>query len=163
MPSACRRVPVITAIAAVFACSALTRAEAASRHATDSVVIVNSGSTNRAGFQIVVERSGRAEYTAKPRRFGPQSGEVPGTVRKELPRALVLRLYSDLKAAQPLSSLPEPRCMKSVSFGTTLTLQFNGQKTPDLSCGDGGNSSFQALIRDVKEIVAAFGAGRPSL
>ncbi len=75
---------------------------------------------------------------------------------------MVLRLYSDLNAAQPLSSLPEPRCMKSVSFGTTLTLQFNGQKTPDLSCGDGGNSSLRALIRDVKEVVAAFGAGRPS-
>jgi hypothetical protein len=46
--------------------------------------------------------------------------------------------------------------MKSVSFGVTMTVEFNGEKTPDLGCGGGDNSSLQALIRDVKEIVALF-------
>lgn len=157
MLCAYRRVPVVTAIAVAFACGASPNATGLFAKGTDSAVIVDSGSTNTAGYRIVVERSANAEYIATPRRYGPQSHESGGTVRKNLPRALVARFYSDLKAAQPLSSLPEPHCMKSVSFGVTMTVEFNGEKTPDLGCGGGGNSSLQALIRDVKEIVALFG------
>jgi hypothetical protein len=128
--------------------------------AADSAVIVNSGSTNTAGFRIVVERSGNAEYTAMPRGINPQPAQPESTkaARRPVADALVQRLYTDLEAAKPLASLPQPRCMKSASFGTRLTIELGGLATPDLSCGDGSSPKLRALIRDANEIVALFSA-----
>jgi hypothetical protein len=126
----------------------------------DSAVIVNSGSTNKAGFRIVVERSGNAEYAAIPRGLNPQPAqpESTKTAHGPVPDALVQRLYSDLEAAKPLASLPQPRCMKSASFGFRLTIELGSLETPDLSCGDGNSPKLRALIRDANEIVALFSA-----
>jgi len=121
----------------------------------DAATIVNSGSTNRAGFRIVVERSGAAEFTATPRRRVVQPGPM-APIQMTVPRALTERFYADLKAASPLASLAEMHCMKSVSFGSVLTVALGGDESPDLSCGDGGNVVFGNLIRDVNEIVALF-------
>src|SRR5271155_822560 len=121
-----------------------------------SVTIVNSGSTNTGGFQIVVENSGEAEYTSKPPRVRLQKDEAPKTTHKTLSKSLAERLYNDIKTARPLSALPPQHCMKSMSFGTRLTIQFGGDESPDLTCGDGGNSKLQTLIRDADEIVKSF-------
>jgi hypothetical protein len=119
--------------------------------------IVDSGSTNSAGFRIVVDRSGQADYTTTPRKNSPQTQDKGGTKRLQLSRELADRFYTDLKAAKPFSSLPAQHCMKSASFGTTISIEFGGEKTPDLNCGDGGNGKLQAIIRDANEIVALFG------
>jgi hypothetical protein len=124
--------------------------------AADVAVIVNSGSTNTVGFRIVVERSGKAEFTGGPRRSGRSPDERPRQMDRELPDTLVRRFYSDLDAAKPLSSLPNRRCMKSASFGTKLTIEFSGEETPDLSCGSGDNASLQALVQDANEILKLF-------
>ena len=119
----------------------------------DAATILDSGSTNRPGFRIVVAQSGLAELTSMPRK----SGEKPEPVeplRRMLPAAVLNRFYGDLKTAKPLASLPAVHCMKSASFGSTLTVAFAGEQTPDLSCGDGGNAAMSRLIRDVNEIVA---------
>jgi hypothetical protein len=121
-----------------------------------TVTIVNSGSTNTAGFQIVVEKSGEAEYTARPRRFGFDKNQAPKTIQKTIPKSLAERLYSDVDAARPLASLPPRHCMKSASFGTRLTLQAGDDESPDLSCGDGGSAKLKALIGDAREIVKIF-------
>jgi hypothetical protein len=121
-----------------------------------SVTIVNSGSTNSAGFRIVVEKSGAAEYTQRPRRSALSQGETPKTVRKTVPESLAKTLYDDVSAAHPLASLPAHGCMKSASFGTRLTIRFGEDESPDLSCGDGGNAKLQALIRDANQIVNIF-------
>ncbi len=136
-----------TMVAAVFVAGACL---------AQTVSIVNSGSTNTAGFRIVVEKSGNAEYTGQPRRFPIGRSETAKTIRKTIPKALAERLYSDVKAAQPLSALPERHCVKSVSFGTRLTIETKGDVSPDLSCGDGGNEKLKALIRDADEIVKMF-------
>jgi hypothetical protein len=118
-----------------------------------AVTIADSGSTNRAGFRIVVERSGKAEMTVIPRR----SGAAEQTVEGKIAAAETERLFADVEAARPLSGLPKTHCMKSVSFGSTRTIEFEGARSPDLSCGDGGNAALRDLIRDVREIVAQFG------
>src|SRR5215469_6345920 len=109
----------------------------------NQATIVNSGSTNTAGFRIALRRSGAAEYTSVPRGVNTRSGEPekaePEKSGREIPKDLAMRLFADLEAAKPLSSLPAPHCMKSKSFGTRLTIEFGGEATPDLSCGDGGN------------------------
>jgi hypothetical protein len=124
--------------------------------AADVAVIVNTGSTNAPGFRIVIERSGNAEFTAGPPRPNRSPNEKPKQTQRKLPDALAERLYSDLDAAKPLSSLPNQRCAKSVSFGTKLTIEIGGQETPDLSCGPGDNARLQALVRDANEIVKLF-------
>jgi hypothetical protein len=121
----------------------------------DVVTIVDSGSTNRAGFRIVVDREGVAHMTSMPRRSrAPQ--EQSESVERVLSPVLVKRFRADLEAAQPLAALPEVRCMKSVSFGSRLNIAFGGEQTPDLRCGDGGNAVLRNLIRDADEIVALF-------
>ena len=123
---------------------------------SDSATIVNSGSTNRSGFRITIDRSGAAEWTSSPRKFGPQREPQPESIKKSLPRVTADRFFADLATAKPLSALPAGHCMKSVSFGSTLAILFAGEQTPDLSCGDGVNPAIRDLIRDANEIVAIF-------
>ena len=120
--------------------------------AAGDAVIVNSGSTNTEGFRIVVEQSGKAVYTQTPRKSDTQVKSRS----LDLPQALVKRLYSDLDAGKPLAELPGGHCMKSASFGSSLTIEFAGEKTPDLSCPDHGNPRLQVLIKDANEIVKLF-------
>ncbi|HLH38609.1 MAG TPA: hypothetical protein VKX39_05630 [Bryobacteraceae bacterium] len=116
-----------------------------------TVTIVNTGSTNTSGFQIAVEKSGKAQY--RQRRGAPQKLE------KKIPAALAKRLYKDVKAARPLPALPAPYCVKSASFGTRTYIDFGSEESPDLSCGDAGDARLRDLIRDVDEIVALFRNG----
>jgi hypothetical protein len=116
--------------------------------AGNTAVIVDSGSTNLPGYRIAVEKSGKATYT-------PTRGAAKAK-KKNLSKSLTQRFYKDLDAAKPLSGLTVPPCMKSASFGSTRTVEFAGAKTPDLSCGDGGNAKIAALAKDAAEIVKAF-------
>jgi hypothetical protein len=127
----------------------------ASPQELETVTIINSGSTNRPGFRITIDRSGAAEMTTAPRKFGPpEMRQQLEPIRRTLPRASVDRFFADLTTAKPLTALPPVHCMKSVSFGSTLTVAFGSEQTPDLSCGDGGNPALRDLIRDANEIVA---------
>jgi hypothetical protein len=121
----------------------------------DTATITDSGSTNRPGFRIVVDHSGGAELTATTRKLSTSQQQIK-PIRRMLPRATVERFHADLNAAKPLTSLPEVHCMKSASFGSTLTVAFSGEQSPDLRCGDGGNVAMRNLIRDANEIIALF-------
>jgi hypothetical protein len=119
----------------------------------DPATISDSGSTNRPGFRIVVDRSGAAEFTSVPRRSGAQPAQ-PAPIRQTLPHELVEAFYADLQAAKRLDSLPAVRCAKSASFGSVLTVALGQDQTPDLNCGDGGNAAMRDLIRETKQIVS---------
>ena len=112
-----------------------------------AAVIVDSGSTNAPGFRIVVKPSGKAELTSRN-----------VTKRSQVPEVLAKRFYADLEALKPLSNIPARHCMKSASFGTTRTIQYGGQESPDLSCGGHGDARLEALIQDTNEIVSALAA-----
>jgi hypothetical protein len=114
---------------------------------TKTAVIVDSGSTNTAGFKIVVEKSGKAVYTESAR---------TAAIHRKISADLVRRLFADLEAGKPLADLPHRPCMKSASFGTTMTIEFSGQTTPDLSCRSGADAKLQALIDDADQIVKVF-------
>jgi hypothetical protein len=119
----------------------------------DAATIVDSGSTNRSGFRIVIDQTGAAEMTVVPRGFGARQAP-PEAVQRKLPPALVDRFYSSLKSAKPLAALPAEHCAKSASFGSKMTVSFGGEETPDLNCGDGGNAVLADLIKEVGEITA---------
>ncbi len=130
--------------------SVVRAAPKAARPVETNLVIVDSGSTNTDGFQIEVPRSGVAVMRTVRRTGEPATAS---TKKVQLPAAMVRRLYEDLRAALPLAALPVVHCMKSASFGTSMTIQWGKEQTPDLNCGDGGNRAMANLIRDVQEIL----------
>ncbi|MDQ6766231.1 MAG: hypothetical protein M3Z41_00230 [Candidatus Eremiobacteraeota bacterium] len=107
-----------------------------------SAVILNTGSTNASGYRIVVTPGGLAEYVTSTAR-------ATGSVAPEL----ATKLLADLKAAAPLQQLPHSACMKSASFGTSLFVWWNHQRSPDLSCP--ADARGRALQSDAQQIAQA--------
>jgi hypothetical protein len=138
---------LVASFAAAALCSGLSFASPADKKATDPAVIVNSGSTNVPGYRIAVDRSGKVR--------GAYSNGNELKQKHRVPASLVKQFYADLDAAQPLASQPHGICAKSASFGSTLTIEFHNQKTPDLSC-PGDNAKLQSLGRDAQKIINSF-------
>ncbi len=118
--------------------------------------IVNSGSTNTQGYAIFVTPSGVTFSHAGtvPRVNGALS--IMGLMSKgRISKAKADKFYSDIKAAVPLARLPVDHMFRSVSFGTSTYVKYNGQQTPDLSSP--ADARGQALAADVKVITAALG------
>jgi hypothetical protein len=91
----------------------------------NAAVIVNSGSTNITGYQILVNPNGSATYTI---------GRATPAPIQMLPASTTQTFFHDLAAAQPFNKLPVEHCMTSVSFATKTYIRFQGSVTPDLSC-----------------------------
>jgi hypothetical protein len=108
-------------------------------------LIVNSGSTNRAGYRLRVYADGTTAL---------QQGDVP--IKKRIPAELVTRFFADLKAAGPLDRLQLPHCMKSTSFGSTTQIGYRGVMSGDVSC-PGSSPALRALAIDVTAIADAAG------
>jgi hypothetical protein len=122
------------------------------RQLPDVAVIERSAATNLAGFSVTVTRAGVATV-----RSGP-------TVRYiDQKQELARQLYADLDRAGKLGDLPTGHCMKSASFGTTTTIAYGGQRSPDLQCAQ--NALERSLNADAQAIfqIATTGmpAGRP--
>lgn len=88
-----------------------------------AAVILDSGSTNRSGYRIVVQPDGSAEYVT-----------ASGRSQDRVPPALAAKFFADLGHAAPLGDLPRSPCAKSVSFGTSVFVYWNHARSPDLSC-----------------------------
>jgi hypothetical protein len=94
--------------------------------------IINTGSTNTTGYSVFVSLSGNASWV----------------------------LGSGIHDAQPLSKLPGGHGVKSISFGTSLYIEYQGQRTPDLSFP--GNAKAQVLAADAAAVAKALGlSNRP--
>ena len=106
--------------------------------------VEDTGSTNRAGLSVTFDREGHA--TVNPRNGEPQ--------HVTLPEPLCKRFMQNLEAAGPLTELPAVRCVKSVSFGSRTFVEFNGGRSPDLSCPSSDARS-QLLQRDANEVLQA--------
>jgi hypothetical protein len=113
--------------------------------APGEALIVNSGSTNRAGYRLRVYETG---WTAL------QQGDVP--LRKRVSLALVKRLFADLRAAGPLDELQVARCMKSMSFGSSTQIAYLGKMSRDISCGSTSEAG-RALEADALALADAAG------
>src|ERR1700684_3269310 len=89
--------------------------------AAGEALIVDSGSTNRAGYRLRVYADGTTAL---------QQGDVP--LRKHVSADLVKRFFADLQAAGPLDRLPVGHCMKSASFGSSAFVAYRGTMSPDV-------------------------------
>lgn len=118
---------------------------AADQPLQEQAVIENNGSTNAPGVKLTIDRAGTAEV--QQRNTEPRKT----TVDEQLSR----RLFEDLNSIGPLNLLPRLHCMKSVSFGTSLYIEYNGERSPDLSCPAPADSKLAALRKDVNDLMAA--------
>jgi hypothetical protein len=116
-------------------------------------VIVNSGSTNTAGFKITVHSAGPSTAVMMNRQGVAQSAAHSFTVSAKQAGSL----FADLKAAKAAPA-SEGGCMKSVSFGTSTHVQWQGWTSPDLDC-PADNAAVTALKKDVDSIRTAAGIG----
>jgi hypothetical protein len=113
--------------------------------AAGEALIVNSGSTNRAGYRLRVYADGTTAL---------QQGDA--ALRKHVSRALVQRFFADLRAAGPLDALPRAACMKSASFGSSTQVAYRGKTSPDLTCPSASPAE-RALAVDADALAAAAG------
>jgi hypothetical protein len=88
------------------------------------IVIENSGSTNTAGYRVVVH----PDATVDIRRGGVSTHEHADP-------AHVAHLLATVVAEAPLDAIPSGHCMRSVSFGSVTRVSYDGKTTGDLGCG----------------------------
>jgi peptidoglycan hydrolase-like protein with peptidoglycan-binding domain len=114
--------------------------------ATTSISITDSGSTNTAGFVLTINADGSGTLnTSQSHSTQASIKQIPaGTLRYQT-------LKLDIEAVPDL--LVQGQCAKSVSFGSTETIVYNGQKSGDVSCPSTASSS-QSLSQEVSAIIA---------
>lgn len=105
--------------------------------------IRDTGSTNRPGLRVTFDGSGHATVEQR-------NGEIQ---QIKLDEQLCNQFMRDLKDAAPLSTLPARHCAKSVSFGSSLFIEANGDKSPDLSCSPQADPKTDALRKDAQRIL----------
>jgi hypothetical protein len=114
-----------------------------------SAEIVNSGSTNAAGYRIIVRESGHAKYI--PGKTKRLSAQQETEIEADIPARMTKKFFEDIDLAAPLAQLPVGRCAKSVSFGTSTFVKVGDEQTPDVSC-PGEDSRMKALFTDAQAI-----------
>ncbi|CAF3727280.1 unnamed protein product, partial [Rotaria socialis] len=112
-----------------------------------------SGSTNTPGYRVEIEHNGNVHYYIAPRRVGIISlnGGTNGTAK--LSRKTTKDLYHHIKQCEPFNKLTIETCLKSVSFGFSLKLIYNGQTTPDLTCPT-NNTHLENLAKVVNSVIS---------
>jgi hypothetical protein len=133
---------LIAGIAAVAACAATS---------PDQATIVNSGSTNTAGYKLNVGSDGHASAVMQNRAGVAQSSVRSFTVSTQQAGSF----FAHLKAAKAAPA-PTGGCMKSASFGSSTIVHWQGWTSPDLNCPS-DDSAIKALANDVSAIRTAAG------
>ncbi len=114
----------------------------------DGASIVDSGSTNTAGYTIRVWSDGTAGVTYQNRTDVSASAKA-----FTISPSLAARFFADLKAARGGKAQAE-RCMKSASFGTSTHVYWHDWTSPDLDCPP-GDALTSAVLKDVNAIRSA--------
>lgn len=131
-----------------------TRGDEVTENNKDEVQIINSGSTNTAGYQIRITRKGEASWKYTGTMDTKEGQALKGT--NQLSDDVTEKLFADLDAALPFSEHPVPHSFKSRSFGFTITLKYGGQSSPDLGA-PGLDAKIKRLKTDLDEILQLLG------
>ncbi len=105
--------------------------------------IIDTGSTNRPGLQITMDANGIGRMKA--------GGAQPRAMRFD--PALCKRFLLAVQDAVPLPDLPAAGCMKSASFGSRLFIEYNGQRSPDISCPGQSDPKVEDLQKQATELL----------
>ncbi len=97
------------------------------------IVITNSGSTNMPGSTLTINRDGSGSITYEK--------EVPGQTLKHVTnKAFPAHTFDTGQLEQMLNKvgsvdkIPNHGCLKSMSFGSTTTITYQGKTSGDVSC-----------------------------
>ena len=120
---------------------------------TIRATIIDTGSTNRQGLRITVDASGHA--TAVAGRSNPMTAADVPDHELSLEPKLCSQFIQQVQSAGSLASLPVRHCMKSVSFGSRLLVEMNGEQSPDISCPGQTDPRAQVLQKTAQEILQA--------
>jgi hypothetical protein len=126
-------------------CGVLALLSGCALFAGAQVTVIDSGSTNIPGMRMTIEPS--SHQANVERKDGSKQ-------RVKLSKEICDRVVQDLEAAGPLNELPVAHCMKSVSFGKSIFIEYKGVRTPDLSCQQ-ADARAAALKKDAEEILSA--------
>ena len=117
-----------------------------------TATIINSGTTNKDGYRIVLTRSGDASYTRQP---GSKTERTKAaTINSKISMELTSKFFNHLDAAMPVSSLPVEECGKNDSLGSMTYVSIDGQRSPNLGCARDPRKS--ALYDDITMIATTF-------
>lgn len=120
-----------------------------------TAVIENTGSTNTLGYKITVTATKGTYHISSVSNGGKDTSNESGMPSGVQP--LVSRLFTDLDAAMPLTSLPVRHGMRSASFGTQTFVTYKGQRSPDLTFASDPRTV--ALKSDIASITKALHIG----
>lgn len=111
-------------------------------------VITNSGSTNMPGstFTIYKNGSGALTYQKRATQIGFHQED------KTFPAGTfdISQLEKTLAQIADVSTIPNHNCVKSVSFGSTTTITYQGKTSGDLSCLSNADAQ---IFLDLKHLV----------
>ena len=126
---------------------------------SDLVQIVNSGSTNSAGFDLKIQTSGSVLWSftgaISPKLTAQMSADGG---KHQLDAQLTKRLFANIEAAMPFTQYRNRGCAKSASFGYTLIVRYKGEDSPDLSCPL-DDPKLIAVNEDLKQILDKLNLG----
>lgn len=142
----------------LFVLIAICFALVSSNNDHDIVRIINSGSTNTAGYVIELQRNGHIQWTVARRNHPILSTTTAASSTTTTQNSVQLpsftnAIFEAVEQASPFTQFPPKSCIKSVSFGTTLHVTYNGQQTPDLSCPL-TDARLIVLSKNIHELIA---------
>lgn len=96
-------------------------------------VITNSGSTNTPGSTLTIMKDGSGSLTYQK---GAQEDRFGRFVNKTFSQGTFesSQLENLLTQIKDVGTIPNRDCLKSVSFGSTTTITYQGKTSGDLSC-----------------------------
>jgi hypothetical protein len=112
-------------------------------------VITDSGSTNKPGSTITINRDGSGsvifQRSAGERRFGQYVNKTfpPNTFESN-------QLETILTQINDVDTIPKHNCIKSISFGSVTTITYQGKTSGDLNCLSGEDPQ---IFLDLKNLV----------
>ncbi|MGO9863964.1 MAG: hypothetical protein ACLPLR_10175 [Terriglobales bacterium] len=116
--------------------------------AGDLATIIQSGSTNSRGYSVVLHNDGSATSVF----IGTTDAMVE---KREFPAGTVdtKTLGQLLAQIGDVSKIPAGHCPKSVSFGTTTKIEYEGKTSGDLQCiAQAAPDGNQALLQASKQL-----------
>jgi len=116
----------------------------------DLATVIQSGSTNTVGYNIVIHNNGSATVMTE----GPTHALVP---RREFPPGTIdtKELQRLLTQIGDVSRIPIGLCMKSASFGTTTKISYAGKVSGDLRCiSRPASDGDEALLKPSEDLAA---------
>jgi hypothetical protein len=119
-----------------------TPAPTATPAPTGPVTAAVSSSTNVHGYAILLQQNAKARLT--------QDGYVQTTT---IPTADAAQFFKDLDAYSPIKDIATVNnCLKSASYGTTMTLTYAGSTSGDVSCPPSSTSPAEVLYGDEQQV-----------